>query len=270
MSYSKVKQYVTCGEQYRLERIEQVESQPGTAAIGGRIIHSATEAIDHLLVAGEADYEALTLAWQEAAAIATTDQLEELKDGRYTRPDSWKVYGKQDLNWYINQGIPDACTSYLDWRLEGDWDLMVMPSGEPAIEVEFKSLLASSEDNELWVRGYIDRVFISTKTGAPLILDLKSGVKPKNDVQLGVYKFALEEMFPGQYFSWGAYLYGMKKGGTLTNFINLQHWTVQKLIQVYAPATEGIERQIFVPNPGEACFHCGVAQQCAFYQSTTF
>lgn len=276
MSYSKVKQYITCGEQFRLERVERVESQPGTAAIGGRIIHSATEAIDHLLVAGVSDIEELTVAWQAAAAAAYDEQLAEVSSGKYANPDSWKVYGRQDLAWYVNQGIPDACTSYLDWRLQGDWDVMVMPDGTPAIEVEFDELLAEdipSADHEytdLRVRGYIDRVFISTKTGTPLIVDLKSGVKPKNDVQLGLYKYALERKLPGQFFSWGAYLYGMKKGGELTNFINLQHWTPQKLIQVNEPAAEGIRQELFVPNPGDACFHCSVASACSFYQSTKF
>jgi RecB family exonuclease len=161
-----------------------------------------------------------------------------------------------------------ALDSYIDWRLSTDWLVMGVPvpgavEPAPAIEVPFQITVGDRQ-----VRGYIDRVFVHAKTGQPLVVDLKSGVKPDSDAQLAIYAKALREMGLGE-FEWGAYYYAMKKGGVLTNFINLAHWTDEMFEDVYLPGGEIIERELFVPKPGKACFFCTVARHCRYNRSAT-
>ena len=45
-SWSQLNNYLTCGEQYRLERIEEVPQPPAIWFIGGTAFHTATEWLD--------------------------------------------------------------------------------------------------------------------------------------------------------------------------------------------------------------------------------
>lgn len=284
LSYSKVNQLLTCGEQFRLERIEHQQGRPSTAGVAGRIIHSATEAVDRRIF--EADHfpamrpvvgstpgaDELYEVWTEAANVAHAEAMAEVAGTDFENPRMWLSYGRptkekphgEDLAWFVKVAIPAALEDYIEWRLQGDWQTMAMPGGTPAIEIPFTFELPSG----LPLRGVIDRVFVSTKTGQPLIVDLKSGQKPKTDGQLALYRFGLEAMLYGQPFGWGAYYYGMKRGGTFTQPIDLSHWTPQMLQTVYDTADEIVRQRLFVPNPGEHCFHCPVKQHCAFGRSS--
>lgn len=268
-SYSQVSSYLTCGEQFRLGRVEKLEEKPSTAAVAGKIIHSATEAVDNLIFSGVTDREKLQEAWSAQAVVSMNELVAEVAGTKYADPQSWKAYGRptgpkprgEDLAWFLRDGIPTALNQYVEWRLTEPWDVMAMPDGSPAIEIPFEFDLAG-----IPVRGYVDRVFVSRKTGAPLVVDLKSGLKPKNDIQLAVYSRALEEQL-GQPFSWGAYYYGMKRGGQLTDFIDLSYWTDDRLLAIYGPADSAISQQLFIPNPGDACFHCPLTEHCSFFRS---
>lgn len=46
MSPSQVNSLLTCGEQYRLERVERVPSRPMWAGVGGTTVHKVTEELD--------------------------------------------------------------------------------------------------------------------------------------------------------------------------------------------------------------------------------
>lgn len=279
LSYSKVNQLLTCGEQFRLERIEHLGGRPSTASIAGRIIHSATEAVDRKLFElvqysdGVADRDDLYERWTAAANLAYMEALAEYANTEYANPATWLHYGRptkekphgEDLAWFVRVAIPAALEDYIEWRLRGEWDVMAMPDGTtPAIEIPFTFTLPSG----LPLRGVIDRVLVSTKTGQPIIVDLKSGLKPKTDGQLALYRFGLEEKIPFRMFGWGAYYYGMKKGGKFTNPIDISHWTPEMLQRVYDTADSIIAQRLFVPNPGEACFHCPVQKHCLFGRSS--
>lgn len=282
LSYSKVNQLLTCGEQFRLERIEHLGGRPSSASIAGRIIHSATEAVDRkLFTLTEANYpprpdvsllDELYEDWTNAANVAHAEAMAEYATTEYANPSTWLSYGRptqgkphgEDLAWFVKVAIPAALEDYIEWRLQGDWDVMAMPDGSPAIEIPFTFELPSG----LPLRGVIDRVLVSTKTGQPLIVDLKSGQKPKTDGQLALYRFGLEKLIPFRMFGWGAYYYGMKRGGTFTQPIDISHWTPEMLQRVYETADTIIAQRLFVPNPGEHCWHCPVQKHCDFFRSS--
>jgi len=49
ISYSQYETYLSCGEKYRLTRIEKVAEQPAWYLEGGSAVHEATEAYDREL-----------------------------------------------------------------------------------------------------------------------------------------------------------------------------------------------------------------------------
>lgn len=53
LSYSQFDTFLTCGEKYRLTKIEQVPEKPAWFLIGGSAVHAATEAYDKALYAKE-------------------------------------------------------------------------------------------------------------------------------------------------------------------------------------------------------------------------
>lgn len=49
LSPSQIKSLLTCGEQFRLNRVEHVPERPMWASIGGSTVHKVTEVIDREL-----------------------------------------------------------------------------------------------------------------------------------------------------------------------------------------------------------------------------
>lgn len=208
---------------------------------------------------------------ESALMVANTRLNEEVAEHLVDFPDitSWKSYGRatkakphgEDIDWFREFGIPACINNYLDWRLEHpELVLYILPNGNPAIEVEFYVTLGPGDP----VRGYIDRVFVNENNGGKLIVDIKSGQKPKTSEQLGIYKKALEAG-SGEEFRWGTYIYGLKTGINVVPDIDLSMWTDEALGRIYgADTTVLLEKQLFLPNPGENCFHCGVSHHCAF------
>ena len=280
LSYSQVHTLGSCGWQYYLQRETDTPQRPSTPAVAGRVIHTASEAVDHKLFGleqghhpwdmsqqGELREELLALASSASEQSFGEELKEHLVNEKYPDVSDWRSYGRstkekpnaEDIYWFRDVGIPAANEAYVDWRLANpNLQIYVLPDGSPAIEVEFNIQIG-----ERAVRGYIDRVFIDRTNKSPLIVDLKSGGKPDTDEQLGVYRYALEATY-GLPFVWGAYLYALKKGGVLTAPISLEHWTEEQLVYKYGVANKMIQQKLFLPNPGPGCFHCGVSDSCLF------
>lgn len=269
-SYSAVRSLLTCGEAYRLEREERVSQQPSSAAIAGRVIHEATEIVDLEINGGETDEGNLTLLAHTYAADILPKHIDGERSDDYPDTRSWKSYGRrtkekpfgEDIHWFGAVGIPDALSNYVAWRLANpQLELFTLPGGVAAVEVPFLVHVG-----DVPVKGYIDRVFVDTNTATVKVVDLKSGRKPDSSQQLGVYRKALRA--GGVEVHVGAYVYGMKKGLAVTPDISLLHWTDEALESIYVPADRQIKQRLFVPHPGEACFHCSVSRHCKFYPTS--
>lgn len=46
LSPSQISSMLTCGEQFRLQRVERVPQRPMWASIGGTVVHKLTEELD--------------------------------------------------------------------------------------------------------------------------------------------------------------------------------------------------------------------------------
>jgi putative RecB family exonuclease len=265
-SFSQINQLRTCGEAYRLERIEKMPQRPSCAAIAGKVVHAASETIDWEIKDGAASAEYIREAAQIDANDALDKEIEQASVGDFTDPATWKRYGRptiekphgEDIEWFRTVGIPKCIDAYVSWRLATpDLTLLDIPGFGPAIEVPFDTYIGGQH-----VRGYIDRVFVSPD-GVPYLCDLKSGQKPKTSEQLETYRYALLTG-AGIDVRWGGYLYGLKHGeAKLTPPIELG-WSEEKLARLYVQANLLIDRGIFIPHPGADCFNCAVSQHCDF------
>ena len=257
-SYSQLNTYRRCGEQYRLEKIEHAPQRPSAAAVAGSVIHVATEVMDNLIMA-ESDVDIPDRA-MVAAHEELRSQLDYWNQQGYTR-EQFKVYGRQNVDWYQDVGIPNAVEAYWRWRHDSPFTLVTLPGHGPAIEVPFNIQFG----NDVQVHGHIDRVFEAEDQWFPI--DLKSGRKPPTDEQLGLYAMALLATY-GIEINWGFYLYNLKAGeAKLTPPLRLSHWTVEKLASMYFQLDTAVRADLFIPHPGEECFHCPVINSCRFAQA---
>lgn len=263
-SFSQVKQLRTCGFSYKLERIDRVPSRPSVPAVAGVAVHSGTEEVDRLWSGATAS---LTARGLETARASFDEQVEKLTAEGWP-PETWRSFGRgvnnQDAAWFREQGLANSINAYVAWRSENDeaFELVDIPGFGPAIELPFNYYIGAQ-----LVHGFIDRVFRHRRHGTLHPFDLKSGLKPKTDEQLGLYARAIDAGL-GWQMDFGYYLYGLKTGtAKLTDPIALGHWTTEKLNKVYGPATLAINTGIFMPAPGEACFLCSVTEHCEFYRS---
>ena len=264
-----------CGWQYRLSRIDRVAKRPSCPAVAGTLFHTVSESIDFAIDGQEQVRDHDELVAYGYAVLAEQAEpliLAEEEHSGYAR-DTWKRYGRrtndkphgEDMDWFIATGITSAIHAWVTWRLDHpEWSVAEMPSGELGIEVEFEYKL----EDETPMVGFIDRVMQhADRPGNFYPFDLKTGRKPKTDEQLGIYGAAVARQF-GMQPSYGVYIYGLKTGvAKITSPIDIRHWTDEKLNSVYMPTNLMIKQGLYVPNPGEACFHCPVADHCQFVQS---
>lgn len=288
-SYSAVKSLRTCGEQYRLERVEKVTQRPQAAAIAGRTVHQATELVDYEIASGETDKQVLFYEATRYASEVLDKEIEQNLSADYLTPDTFRSFGQsklrpqgQDIEWHRGIGIPGSIQNYITWRLDTvpHYEVMVLPSGELAIEIPFEIQLSDLiqdpmlgiVNRSVTIRGQIDRVFVDTTNGSSIVLDVKNGPKPETTEQLGLYREAMNQLHPDGAPYFGSYLYGLKPGsktGVRQTFPNaMLNWGYSELAKVYTEADQQIALQLFVPNPGKACFMCNVSDQCSFYQAS--
>lgn len=268
-SFSQVRQLRTCGWQFYLERVQRVAARPSVPAIAGVAVHVATEVVDRLLLNGQTESAELTAAAQ-ADADASLDEAIAHESAAGWEPSTWKRFGRktvekpngEDIEWFRFNGIPLSIQAYVDWRLSNpSWVLADIPGFGPAIEVPFNYYAGKQ-----LVHGYIDRVF-TTAVGGYFPLDIKSGLKPKTDEQLGLYGAALRDAL-GWEIQFGYFIYGLKHGAAkLTDPLDISHWTPGKLARVYEQSSLLINQGVYLPSPGEGCFVCSVSDHCEFAQS---
>lgn len=258
-SYSQVNTLRRCGYAYKLGKIDKIPGRPSAAAVGGSAVHVATEWIDSIFDGvGSQDFIAIGIQ------IARDYFAEEI----LAHPDfpvpEWTAFGwkpKQDVAWWVEKGIPNCIDSYVEWRMDNPQYRVARLFGGLAIEVPFDVTLG-----DVQIQGKIDRVFEDTDNDVLFAVDLKTGKKPPNDEQLGLYRTALSTL--GVDVTYGIYVYGLKRGtAQVTSAIDLSHWTPEKLYAIYGEADRQIREGIFLPHPGDACFICEFKDHCPFNQS---
>lgn len=256
LSFSALNTFIECGEKYRLRYLEGYrEDTPAWWSVGGSAVHAISEKFDR----GE-----LTLYkggchpddWAYAIADGIAEQIKRYPD---TSMSDWKVNGAKEGReyWSGDQG-KGHIDRYIMWRTETQWPLLILPDGQPAVEVSVTGTIGGKP-----FVGYIDRVFVPD--GEVTILDLKSGKSvPTTHLQHGVYRALLEQTLgvtasKGAFFKTRAF---KTVASGLTTPVDLDPFTPELLRMLVGNLQACRDSGAFTPSPSWLCGTCGVREQC--------
>lgn len=247
-SVSQLKSYARCSEQYRLERIARIQSPPAAWTIRGTALHKAIEVWE---LSGRTTDIIATFYEEYDRGIA------EAREGwpdisKWPRPLSWGA--ETTITKYREEAAASAA-AYRDEALNPDcqWSIAELPDGSPAIEVQFRIMFGSVE-----VIGAIDQIRY-WRNGAYSVDDIKAGKGADSLVQLGVYKVVCNETL-GIPVLFGEFWSGKNKGST--GMHDLSRFTREFLTRQFEALSDGIEREVYLPSPGDHCKMCSVAEFC--------
>lgn len=247
LSYSSVDTLMSCGQKFKLERVDRVPTGDAWYFLGGKAVHTATELLDQAIIENT-DAPSVEEAWTRA----WTEQLNTVDD-----PGSLRVGGraskawpdKENQDWWAHHGAVFV-KAWDDWRaarLADGWTLY-------GIETPFDVLIGSTR-----VKGFIDRVFI-TDDGEPLVCDIKTGSHaPGSSLQLGVYRHGARRSL-GIDPLLGSYW--MARKDEQPPQLSLLHYSDDYLGRFFDKARAIIEQELFVPHPTSLCGTCLVAPWC--------
>ncbi|WP_439377860.1 RecB family exonuclease [Amycolatopsis lexingtonensis] len=283
-SVSQYNQYKKCPKAYELERIHKAWARPAAWLPQGTAVHYAAEV-------WEESGRAMSLADAQAAYVRK--YAEEVS--RYcAETPNWEYWfrsgpyaGEVDANrrFEIGFGQVEAYINYYQ-HIAPHETVWLTPDGRPAIELRFKIDLDGVEvigfiDQVVNVRDKVERP--RTASGAlskskkalaeyaealeasplrPRPRDVKTGNRPGDDFQLGVYDVAIEDLF-GIKADVGDYW--MARQGGPTDDYDLTAWTRERVTEEFHWLDEKVEAEEFpaLPEP-DKCRFCSVANACPF------
>ena len=267
LSPSQISSLTTCGEQYRLTRVEGAPERPMWAGIGGSTVHKVTELID---LGDERSIEELwSLVWQECFDEAKErhpefDPADYYRSGRASKdwPD------KETPEWWSEKG-PGFVRQWVMWRDASGleiWQVPNLETGElePAIELEVNAY----GPDDLWVKSVIDRVYIDT-AGDLRIVDLKTGSHTDAWPRQMAYNALGVRCQYGETPRWAGFW--KARSGGVPEWFDLSVFTPEWLWEQAWKARQIRDQQLFIAAPNNLCKSaCGVAQWCVAMGGTPF
>lgn len=256
LSYSQVTTLLTCGEQYRLQRLWGLDS-PAWYLVGGSALHVVTQQHDLRSFGEDVEvesfedvFERLTVEQEDRTGVPR-DQFR--AGGRASK--RWP--NKENRDWWLTEG-PVMVDRWLRFREASPLDIWVTPAGRPAIELSFRLELPDLDGKPFPVYGEIDRVMVRPN-GSLVVVDIKSGSTVTVDEQVGLYRVALEQAF-GVVAKFGAFW--SAREGTMGELFHLNEHDAARAAYRYGTAKAIRDRGLFVANPGRLCGSCGVRAWC--------
>jgi len=249
-SVSQVKDYERCPYLYLLARVVKAWERPAAWLPQGLGVHEAAEAHERsgrsLSVAQAQD------VFRESYATHTNRLAEETPNLNYWFA-SGPYAGRIDIERRYELGL-DQVARYVDYyETRPDEVIWVTPEGEPAIELGFNIDLDGVQ-----MRGFIDQVI--SVDDALVVRDIKSGNKPGDAFQLGVYGVAVEQEH-GAAVTSGDYWMGRTGKPTKPYELMGRSGIVEKVHAM----DEGVKAERFEPDPEPSkCRFCPVAEACKY------
>lgn len=290
-SVSQINQYTRCPQAYKLARIDKVWARPAAWLPQGTAFHTVAEVYEKALAEGR------EMSLEKAQEIFREEYAKDIGAMTAVTPNfdwwSWSgpYNGERDIERRFEVGL-EQVEKFINWRqtkgqqiwwtpelrdrrcIVGDdeagqehhvKDCECEPS-KPAIETAF-SFILETPMGPIKVRGFIDAVVVVN--GELRVRDYKTGAKPGDDFQLGVYalaialKYGVDRPLSGDYFMAG------KKGKkpVTTDPYDLTDWTHEAIAQRFYEVEQGIEGKKFDPLPEpDKCQFCDVSYSCPIYQ----
>ena len=252
-SVSQYNQYYRCPYSYYLSRIEKRWQRPAAWLPQGSAVHEAVELWEKS--GRRMTLEEAQQAYAEAYEQHVSRYCEETPNFEYWSR-SGPYGGETDVERRFLIGR-DQVEKYIRWAESSpERVIWIAPDGEPGIELGFDIDL-----DGVLVRGFIDQV--SVVDGQVEVVDVKTGKKPGDDFQLGVYSVAIAETYgidPPQAGS-----YWMGQSGKLTYPFSIGDWTKERVTEAFKELDDNIRNERFEPKPDpNVCYFCDVNQSCEF------
>lgn len=258
-SVSKLQGYTSCGMSHKLGRIDRVPQRTASWFVQGLAVHEAVdqyEKSERTMTVPEA-VERYEAAW--AAEMAK--QLEKIPD-----TDRWTVGGRSKWKTDNDKRHELGAKQVEDYIIANQLGSTLQPArlfgDEPATEVGF---LLSFEfpDVIIQVIGYIDIVLWDEVKKMLMVRDLKTGVHvPADPYQMATYALAVEEL-TGQVVDWGDWW--MSKDGKASAPLDMtdkSRYGREAVKSWYRQLDTALQGEVFLANPGDACFTCMSKDYC--------
>lgn len=255
MSHSRFTDYVSCGELYRLKRIERVPVTPSIYAIAGIAFHEWTDFYD---VSPPWDTEVPHEQWYAnriTELIAAAEEKSGFALREWDNPRRSADLNEKTRDDFIESIGPDMVAKYITWRANSAWSIADL-NGTPGVEFE---LALPIGEVETIVK--IDRVFERPEEGDLVAIDTKTWSRKRVTAQLPTYLVALRKA--GFNVTGGAY-YEARKGAA-TPIQDFTYWDEARLAALHEQAAHGIADRLFIPHPSDACRMCDVRRFCLWY-----
>lgn len=297
-SVSQINQFTRCPMSYKLARIDKVWARPAAWLPQGTAFHTVAQIIE------EARAEGREVSLEKAQEIFREEYAKDIGEMCAETPNfDWWFHsgpynGERDIERRFGIGL-EQVEKFMAWRtLSGqeiwrtpyltdtrcseidqsqalivDGEVMKVHAqnceckpGKPAIELQLNMILGEASETPIRVRGYIDAVVVVN--GEPRVRDYKTGNKPGDDFQLGVYALAIKKMFGVEVRS-GDYFMAGKKGKkpVLTVPYDLTEWTEERITEMFQEVEALIQAGNFEALPEtDKCAFCDVSYNCPVFQ----
>ncbi|MFD9734374.1 PD-(D/E)XK nuclease family protein [Umezawaea sp. NPDC059074] len=259
-SHSAYEDYASCGEKYRLKRVEKVPDQPGVARVGGKAFHSWTEPFD--LAEHQSERDALIGQWPDflEAAIAEEEEKYGVARDKFTTSGraTKEKPNKEDIPYWRDVLGPELIEKYAKWAGSNDWviaqDLPQDANGN-TVGVEYEVTYRVGQVQE---KGYLDRVYYDIN-GNLGVVDIKTWSRKRVTIQLPGYLVALQKR--GVNATWGSYYHARQGKADLPVFYG---WDEHKLAFAYEQAAVMEAQGFYLPRVSDDCNWCSVKAHCRF------
>jgi hypothetical protein len=255
MSHSRYADLASCGELYRLKRIEKVPVTPSIYSVAGTAFHEWTDRFD------EAPFFEGRDDWY-ANRIDELIREQEEKSGfpfkEWDNPARKAGANQAALDKFRDVVGPDMIAKYIRWRADSGWAIADMgdQSGDSwGIELEVNFTIQGVENI-----AKIDRIFEIPETGQLVAIDTKTWSKRRVTAQLPTYLVALRQAG----FNVHAAGYYEARKGACTALETYEYWDENRLAALHVQAAWMIKEQWFLPRPSDACGQCDVRRHCIY------
>ncbi|AEL17794.1 exonuclease [Mycobacterium phage Turbido] len=288
-SVSQINQYTRCPMSYKLARVDKVWARPAAWLPQGTAFHTVAEVYEKALAEGR------EMSLERAQEIFKEEYAKDIGELCAETPnfDWWfhsgPYHGERDIERRFHIGL-EQVEKFINWRRDKGQTIWVAPAivdprcgadeaqvsslttthvedcgckpSRPAIELSF-----NIELDGIKVRGYIDAVVVVN--GELRVRDYKTGNKPGDDFQLGVYALAISILFGVEPPRTGDYYMAGKKGkkAVITEPYDLTEWTRERITERFHEVEAHIQAGEFpaLPEP-DKCNFCDVSYSCPIYQ----
>ncbi|AMS01061.1 Cas4 exonuclease [Mycobacterium phage ArcherNM] len=288
-SVSQINQYTRCPMAYKLARIDKVWARPAAWLPQGTAFHTVAEVYEKALAEGR------EMSLERAQEIFREEYAKDISAMCAETPNfEWWFHsgpynGERDIERRFHIGL-EQVEKFINWRKDKGQTIWMTPEvrdrrcmtgdeanqehhvddcdcrpSKPAIELSF-SIVLETPLGPIRVRGYIDAVVVVN--GELRVRDYKTGNKPGDDFQLGVYALAIAMMFGVEAPKTGDYYMAGKKGkkAVVTEPYDLTEWTPEKIAERFHEVEEHIQAGEFpaLPEP-DKCNFCDVSYNCPVF-----